>query len=560
MLSGPPSIVRRVWVLVTTAYLVTATATALLLWSPGLEELSVATRAEIQLAIWFAVFGLTGAALMLGLRRLERWARAPLSGFEQQIRSLAERRYVEEQQPDVAEWVELSRSINVLVARVRHMLRERDEALRSLMERVEHDELTGVASRELFMATLKGRLRDADPQDGAPGVSTGIGGVAIVRVHDLDGMNRRVGRSRTDEFLVAIATSLRARTHLWPQAQQGLLARLNGADFGLLLHGVDLETWRDLILRVSESLASLGHEGFTEGADVAWIGATGYLQGESVSDVLARVDNMLLYAQGRQEPVCFAPPTARPALVTVAQWRMVIEQALDTGHLRLSTQPVQDIDGRTLHLAAELQLLLPDGTVLGAEEVLPPAVRSGRVGDLEIKLVEMVLGRIRSEGQEIAVRLSLASVLRPIFLRQLGELLDRQTDALPLLRIELPEPASDGAELGGLQALARVLEGRPCQLGVAHFGLQASLLSVLSTGGVRYVKLAPELLSQPDDARSQQHLAHLWRNLSALQVQVLGEDTQSQYMLQTMLPQALATLPPSGSRASAAARAAAPTP
>jgi EAL domain-containing protein (putative c-di-GMP-specific phosphodiesterase class I)/GGDEF domain-containing protein len=544
MLSGPPSIVRRVWVLVTAAYLVTATATALLLWSPGLQELPATTRAEIQLGVWFAVFGITGAALMLGLRRLERWARAPLAGFEQQIRSLAERRYVEEQQPNVAEWIELSRSINVLVARVRHMLRERDEALKSLMERVEHDELTGVASRELFMATLKGRLRDADAEDGKAGVNTGIGGVAIVRVHDLDGMNRRVGRSRTDEFLVAIATALRARTHLWPQSQQGLLARLNGADFGLLLHGVDLERWREQILRVSESLASLGHEGFTEGADVAWIGATGYLQGESFSDVLARVDNMLLYAQGRQEPVCFAPPTARPALVTVAQWRMVIEQALDTGHLRLTTQPIQDVDGSTLHHAAELQLLLPDSTVLGAEEVLPPAVRSGRVGDLELKLVEMVLGRIRSDGQEIAVRLSLASVLRPVFLRQLGELLDSQPEALPHLRIELQEPTGNSAGLGGLQGLARVLEGRACQLGITHFGLQASLLSVLAAGQVRYVKLAPELLSLPDDVRGQQHLEQLWRNLSALGVQVYGEDTQSQYMLRTMLPQTVVHAPP----------------
>lgn len=524
-----PSLRNRLWALVTLSWLATATSSALLLWSPWLEGLPVEERAMLLLLGWTVSFGCVGALMVLGLRRLEQWARRPLGDFEHQIRQLADRQFVELAQPDVAEWVELSRSINVLVARMRQMLADRDDAVRRLMSRLEHDDLTGVASRDYFMAMLRSGLADG----------TEKGGVAIVRVHDLDGMNRRVGRSRTDEFLVAVSTALRARMHLWPRADEAVLARLNGADFGLYLPGVELETWQQLVVQSSQALRALANDSFSEGDDVAWTGGTGWLPGETVGDVLGRVDNMLIYAHGRREPVCFAPPAARPALVTVAQWRLVIEKALETGHLRLNTTPLHAADGSMLHHVGDIRLLLPDNTVLQAEEVMPPAVRSGRSGDVDLKLVELGLRFIREHREPLALTLAAQSLVRPSTLRRLGELLDRQAGSCPLLALEVQDPCGHADGIAALKGLATLLEGRPVRLGVTRVGAQSAELPTLHTERVNYVKLSQTLLTDPDNLRHRAHLRHLWRVLRAQGVDVLAEDSQGQYMLRQMLAQGL---------------------
>ncbi|OYU41958.1 MAG: hypothetical protein CFE44_26785, partial [Burkholderiales bacterium PBB4] len=157
----------------------------------------------------------TAAMLLAGLALVHQWASRPLDQFCDQIAGLSERRFVTVPQPAIAEWVTLSKALNVMVARVRQMLEERDEAVGSLKDKLAHDELTQATSRDTFMASLKTHLRDND----------GGGGVAIVRVHDLEGMNRRLGRNRTDEFLVALATILRTRLMLTGVDEGFMLAR-----------------------------------------------------------------------------------------------------------------------------------------------------------------------------------------------------------------------------------------------------------------------------------------------------------------------------------------------
>jgi EAL domain-containing protein (putative c-di-GMP-specific phosphodiesterase class I) len=349
-----------------------------------------------------------------------------------------------------------------------------------------------------------------------------------------------VGRSRTDEFLMAVSTSLRAKMHLWPGADQAVLARLNGADFGLYLPDVELDLWQMLVTQCSGALRALADESFTDGDDVAWIGGTGWLQGETVGDVLGRVDNMLIYAAGRREPVCFAPPAARPALVTVAQWRVVIEKAIETGHLRIKTTPLHAADGTLLHHSGEIQLILPDNTVLHSEEVMPPAIRSGRSGDLDLKLVEMGLRFIKETQEPLALTLATHSLARPSTFRRLGELLDRHPQACPMLALELQDPAGHVEGVAALKGLARLLGDRPVRLGVTRVGTPSAELPTLHTERVSYVKLHQTLLTDPDNIRHRAHLRHLWRLFRAQKVDVLAEDSQGQYMLRLMLSRGLA--------------------
>jgi EAL domain-containing protein (putative c-di-GMP-specific phosphodiesterase class I)/GGDEF domain-containing protein len=458
----------------------------------GQLVLTVATQAATQqltraaLGLLLALAVLTGLALW-ALQRLYRWGLQPLAKFCEQIEALGERRFVSVPQPGVSEWVLLSKLLNVLVARVRQILEERDQELGHLEDKLSHDALTHTASRETFMAALKSQLKDNEAG----------GGVAIVRVHDLDGLNRRLGRNRADEFLVAVATTLRARMMIDGdgdgEGEGSVLARLNGADFGLLQPGCDLAAWRARLASVGDALSRLAEEGLTDGSQVAWVGGSTYKRGEAFSDVLTRVDTMVMAAETRQEQVRVTEPSALQHVLAMAQWRVVIETALDTGHLELGFTPVLDARGQLIYREAHLALLDPSGLRLLDDDFVPAAVRCGRSTDVDLKAVGLALAELGRSPGSVAVRVAPQSVLRPIFQRQLSELLAAHAPLAPRLCLQVRQ-LGVGAT-GAVEILSRTVVPHGCAVGVEQVGRWLGALPLLGSAGVRYLTLAPEIAS-----------------------------------------------------------------
>lgn len=458
-------------------------------------------------------FGTTGALLLAALHRVERWARRPLDDFRDQILGLSERRFVDMQQPRIAEWVELSKSLNVMVARVRQMLEERDETVGNLTDKLTHDALTQTTSREIFMAALKTHLRD-NP-DG--------GGLAILRVDDLEGMNRRLGRTRTDEFLVALATTLRTRMLITGEADSLMLARLNGADFGLLLPGCDLAGWQARLESMCSALGTLADDGLTDSAQFAWVGGTTFLRGESMADVLVRTDTMVMAAESQQQMLSTTGPATRQKVRSLAQWRVVIESALDTGHFRLDTFPVVDAGGGLLHREGMLRLLESGGTALVADDFVGPGIRCGRIADLDLKAIGLALTMLRHNVGSLAVNIAAQSAMRPIFQRQLAVLLAAQPVLAQRLCLEVRESSRAATTARAVAQLCRTVAPFGCRVGIDHFGINLSALSLLSSSGVAYVKLASRVVGDAaQDSRTRAFIGLLVELCGRTGVQVLA--------------------------------------
>ena len=94
-----------------------------------------------------AAFAVMGALMTAVLARTVQVAMVPLRDFQNQVREVSERRFVALKEPLITEWIELSRALNVMVARVRHMMEERETEVDNLQERLAVDELTLSASR-----------------------------------------------------------------------------------------------------------------------------------------------------------------------------------------------------------------------------------------------------------------------------------------------------------------------------------------------------------------------------------------------------------------------------
>ncbi|OYU75063.1 MAG: hypothetical protein CFE45_33485, partial [Burkholderiales bacterium PBB5] len=167
------------------------------------------------------------------------------------------------------------------------------------------------------------------------------------------------------------------------------------------------------------------------------------------------------------------------------------------GHLSLATFPVVDAQGRLLHHEAMLRLIDTDGRTLDADAFVAPAIRCGRIADLDLKAIGLALSELARIDGRIAVNIAAQSATRPIFQRQLAALLAGQPQLAPRLSLEVRESNLASSTARAVAQLSRTSSPYGCRVGIDHFGLNLSALGLLSSHGVAYVKLARRVV---DDA------------------------------------------------------------
>ena len=153
---------------------------------------------SVRAALLMAAIGL--AALVLaaaGVRRIRR----PLDATVAQAHALEAGHYVQVDEPRVPELQRVARAMNRMVQRVQWLFEAQAEQVETLRRQAHEDALTGLAHRGHFMQRL-GALLHGD--DGAPS-----GALVLVRVADVAGLNRTLGREATDGALRALADTLR---------------------------------------------------------------------------------------------------------------------------------------------------------------------------------------------------------------------------------------------------------------------------------------------------------------------------------------------------------------
>ena len=441
------------------------------------------------------------SSLLLGsiLRLVWRKAQQPLVAMEGQVRDLAERRFVELREPALLDWLPLARAINVLVVRVRSMLRDSDQAVDQYRQRLAYDPLTKAASREVFVDALKDALQ-----------GEGGGAVMLLHANDIDGMNLRLGRRRTDDFLLALATSLRSRLLLDVLDNNFLLARLNGADFAILLPGRQGEAIDVLADKLQLATAALAADGLTDLATPAHLVVSPLLPGDSASDVLSRANSLLGAAMALNRPYMADNTPARHHKYGVAEWRSLLERALEEGRIGLAFNSVCDRQGNVLHTESQALLMEGDGQVLQPDVLLKAAVRCGRIVDIDVRAVDLALRQLVERDGHIAVPVSAQSLQHPIYLRHLRDLLRAAGEVAARLVLEVPAGDLQGVGLRSLADLRAAVKPYGCRLALKAWDDQARLLGVVSGADVAYVKVARQLtLGIALDAARRQLLAWL---------------------------------------------------
>lgn len=431
-----------------------------------------------------AVAGLIGGYLgSLILRRLK----APLRAVIDQAAAITERRFVIIAEPKVPELKQLAAAMNATVGRLKSMFDEEATRLESVRQEANCDPLTGLANRSYFMA----RLRELALHEESRG-----GSVFIVRLAHLAAANQMLGREATDDLLRRFGKVLGDTALSVPE---GLAARLNGADFALLIP--DLLEPKDAAEALLEQLGREGAELLPERA-TTWLACGHFLHGIDPGAILAQVDAALaaVESDGRNglRIVSMSQNDAAPR--SANEWSEMIRRALENRWVRLVSFPVKGLNGQLIHRECPLRLMFDeDGEWQPAGRFLPVAERLRLTPQLDLAAVALGLEDLQAKPGlcGLAINLSAASIQLPDFRSRLHSLL-KQHAATPRLWLEVSE-AGALTHFDAFRELCLALKHTGCQMGIEHFGRRFSEVGRLHDLGLDYLKVDASFIRDIDD-------------------------------------------------------------
>jgi predicted signal transduction protein with EAL and GGDEF domain len=461
----------------------------------------------------------TGAALLF----VSRWWLRGGEPLMAQLDAAGQGRIAERAQDGPVEWAPMSRTINVALTRLKAQLDDRDHRLGELHAEISVDPVTGLAARAQFMDKLSVLLHDPD--------ETATGGLVLLRVDDLAGLNQRAGRERADELLKQVATLLRMRA-LRLDAAGGTVARLNGADFAVLVPRVDADALDAWTRELAEALHGLKQRELTDRPRVGWLAGSVVATGETIGAVLSRVDRGLQAGEGGDAAWQMVRATRSGPTVSLAQWRSLIDEALLTGRVELALVPIKAVDGTTTQQLAQVQLLNAEGRRFGADEVLPAALRTARIADVDLRVAELALAHIAGHAaqyEKVAVRVSPRSAERPTFVSRLDEALAGVGALAQRLSVEF-EIDGERHVVSVLGPLTDMLQKHGVRIGIRRVTAPPEDLALLRRLGVGYLRLGPSLSTglAGESSAGKRRLLQLMAELGASEkLRMLGAEAAS---------------------------------
>jgi diguanylate cyclase (GGDEF)-like protein len=467
-------------------------------------------RAGGRATLLLALVGAAGLALAAwGLRTIRR----PLDAAVEQARSLQDGRFVTVDEPPVAELRPLARSMNTMVERLRSVFDAQSQQVEQLRQQAQIDPLTGLRNRRQFLLDLQHLLESVGPKGS---------GLLLLRVLDLEGLNRQLGHSGADAVLQSLARSLEGQAGLFARA---VIGRLNGSDLAL---GIDAPS---AMAATADSLLVALRKAVPRGgpADAGIvIGAVQLPPGTGLHQALALADQALARAeeQGPFHAVTERSGTAAAALGE-AQWQQALVEALRDGRVTLAQFPVCDASGGVIQLDCPLRVQLrPGGDFEPAARWLALAARSRLTPAMDARALGLVLSEIAGDGSDRCVNLAAATLHTSDGVVALTAQMAAAPQAAAHLWIDLPE--SLAAEHPSLvQDLTRRWRALGVRVGLEHAGASLGSIGRLYELGLHYVRIDGRFLAgiSRDDAL-RRHAEQLSVLLRGIGLQVFAEAVQ----------------------------------
>lgn len=429
-------------------------------------------ESTMQMVGALALAGLLGGWLgTLILRRIKQ----PLNAVIAQAQAIAQRHFVTTPESKVPELRHLTAAMNSTVLLLKKMFADEANRLETVRQEANSDPLTGLSNRSYFMAQLLAAVETEDSQAGT---------LLLIRIANLADINKRLGRAATDDFLKTVAEVLSTCAQMVPNA---LAARLNGADFGMILPFTEPQPVADNLLKALVVATSA----YVREGPVAFIGAGKFSYGLNLGTLMTQVDAAVAGAEADGVDVVrdAAVLDIDEAPRSNDQWLKLIRQAVEQRETKLGSYPVADFAHHLVHSECPLRLMFGNDW-LPAGRFLPIAERLGLSSTLDAIAIALGVEELNANANlaGLAINLSARSLEDNAFRTNLRDLLLSNPAASKRLWLEVPENGAY-AHFDAFTTFCSQLSGTGCRLGLEHFGRQFSQVGLLHDLNLDYLKV-----------------------------------------------------------------------
>ncbi len=345
--------------------------------------------------------------------------------------------------------------------------------LETLRRQAHDDVVTGLPNQRHFSAMLAGLLSGE--------LAVARAGLVLLRLHDLQGLNQRLGREAADRVLRAIAETL----HNYPQrVPRCIVGRLSGSDFALLLPigGIAKDTAGSLLeaLRLALDPGGSGAEvlggavelkpPLTVARALALANAAVVPRAEAPAPADQGSGGDRTWQRGVGRPTAIAAGIAGPSRGADSAWQRRLTRALAKGRIRLGETPVCTADGRQSHLQGLLRVqLMAGGAFEPASRWLSLTTGSQLGIALDDKVVLLALAAIAADGVARSIPIGAASACSGTFVDAVSRRLEAAPESACRLSFDLPE-ALALEQPQTVQDLSRRWRPLGVMLGLEHAG------------------------------------------------------------------------------------------
>lgn len=475
---------------------------------------------SLKLLAWFLAAGLLAG----GLGSLViRWIARPLNQVVDQARAISERRFITLAEPRTLELKSVVRAMNDMVQRLKQFFSEEASRLEALRRAINHDPVTGLANRELFMNQFHATLgREEAPY---------IGAFVLLRLSTLDEINRQIGHGATNQLLQRIAAIL---DDVCAQHGDSVAARLKGSDFALLVPGA--EDIPALAASLTKTLLQPLQANWPGLGGYFHLGAVAYHRGDKLSSTLAAADQMLATAEAKGANTWHAAQADQTLPTRSAEaWYSVLSSVLAKQRLKLVLFPINAMDGQTLHQEGFVRLQAEhDDSWMVAGDFMPMAVRHKLTATLDLAVAEHALATLQATPGNIAINFCAETIRDWGFRNSLTRLLDSHPSFCSRLCVEVTE-YDVFRELEAFRDLSHALKQYGCAIGIDHAGQQLHQWPQIADLGLDYLKVDYGFIRGARQAPGdQEFLKGLCKMAHAMGIQVIAEGVQEKEELEIL--------------------------
>jgi diguanylate cyclase (GGDEF)-like protein len=387
-------------------------------------------------------------------------------------------------------------------------------AEKNLLYNALHDPLTELPNRILFQEYTEDALSQHQESGNRHCA------ILICNVDRFQMINETLGHMAGDEFLIAFAARLKRSVR--PQDQ---LARLNGDEFGFLIHGVEnLEEVEAIAARIHKSLIEPFQLGDSEFFVSVSVGISTTISSLPYPEELIRDADFAMHrakAGGRAKSEVYRRSTSDEAR---NQFLLEIElrKAVDNKELQLHYQPIVDLNsGKMTSFEALARWFHPELGFIPPDQFIPIAEQSRIIVDLGSWAMIEACRQLKQWREEvpraadlgITVNVSNAQFLRTNVAKDAAVALDLSGLPGEALRLELTETV---IMENPVQAVGYLNEVKKLNVGLAldDFGTGYSSLGSLQNFPLDILKIDRSFVSDIETNQSNLKICEIITQLS----------------------------------------------